>query len=76
MLNQLPNRDLWLASTWKQLDAYHQQKIFGVPCPAPPGTTMLRSQLRFTQTYTSCIDQLWMFALSAAMSFVVVGADC
>jgi hypothetical protein len=36
-------------------------------------------ELRFAQTYASCIDQPCMrlfFALSAAMSFVVMGADC
>jgi hypothetical protein len=35
--------DLWLASEWTQLDARQQQSIFGVPCPAPPGATVLRS---------------------------------
>jgi hypothetical protein len=38
---------------------------------------VLRAQLRFAQTYASCIDQPCMhffFALSAAMSFVEMGA--
>jgi hypothetical protein len=36
------------------------------------------ASLRFEQTYASCIDQLYIrliFALSAVMSFVVMGAD-
>jgi hypothetical protein len=36
-------------------------------------------KLRFVQMFTSCIDQPCMrlfFALSAAMTFVVMGADC
>jgi hypothetical protein len=36
-------------------------------------------ELRFAQTYTSCIDQPCIrsfFALSTAMGFVVMGADC
>jgi hypothetical protein len=104
-LKQLPIWDIWLASEWKQLDAHQKQEVYGVPCPAPPGATVLRShwnyiikpcgtrrarvccdgskraapELRFTQTYASCIDQPCMrlfFALSAAMGFVVMGADC
>jgi hypothetical protein len=89
----------------KQLDARQKQEAFGMPCPAPPGATVLRShwnciikmcgtrkarmccdgskraapELRFAQTYGSYIDQPSMrlfFALSAAMGFVVMGADC
>jgi hypothetical protein len=47
--------------------------------PAPPGTPVLRSQLRFAPTYTSCIDQPFVrlcFALSAVICFVVLSADC
>jgi hypothetical protein len=43
----------------------------GSKCAAP--------ELPFAQTYASCIDQPCMrlfFALSAAMGFVVMGADC
>jgi hypothetical protein len=104
-MKQLPIWDLWLALEWKQLDAHQKKEIFGVPCPAPPGATMLRFhwdyiikpcgtrkarmccngskraalELRVAQTYASCIDQPCMrlfFALSAAMGFVVMGADC
>jgi hypothetical protein len=86
MLKQLSIWDLWLASEWKQLDAHQKQKqnVFGAPCPAPHGATVLRShwiynikpvcgtikarmccdgskraapELRFAQTYASCIDQ-------------------
>jgi hypothetical protein len=78
-LKQLPIRDLWLFSKWKQLDTHQDQNIFGVRCPIPPGITVLRSQVQFSQPYASCIDQpctRLFFALSAAMSFVVMGADC
>jgi hypothetical protein len=43
------------------------------------GSKRATPELRFAQTYASCIDQPWMrlfFALSAAMGFVVMGADC
>jgi hypothetical protein len=95
-LKPLPIWDVWLASEWLQLDSHQKQKVFGAPCPAPPGATVLRSQwnyiikpcgtrnarmycdgskraapeLRFAQTYASCIDQPCMrlfSALSAAM---------
>jgi hypothetical protein len=49
--------DLRLASEWKELDAHQNQNIFGVPCPAPPVVTVLRFQLRYAQTYASCLDQ-------------------
>jgi hypothetical protein len=78
-LKQLPIRDLWLFSKWKQLDTHQDQNIFGVRCPIPPGITVLRSQVQFSQPYASCIDQpctRLFLALSAAMSFVVMGADC
>jgi hypothetical protein len=45
----------------------------------PPGSPVLRSQLRFAPTYASCIDQPSMrlcFALSAVICFVVMSADC
>jgi hypothetical protein len=64
---------------WEQLDAQQKQNIFSIPCPAPPGATVLRSQLRFAETHASCIDQPCMhffFALSTTISFVVIGADC
>jgi hypothetical protein len=35
------------ASEWKQLDAHQQQSIFGVPCPDPPGATVLRSDRNY-----------------------------
>jgi hypothetical protein len=43
------------------------------------GSKRAAPELRFAQTYASCIDQPCMrlfFALSAAMGFVVMGADC
>jgi hypothetical protein len=43
------------------------------------GSKRAAPEPRFTQTYASCIDQPCMrlfFALSAAMDFVVKGADC
>jgi hypothetical protein len=40
---QLPIWDLWLASELKELDAQQKQVVFGVPCPAPPDATVLRS---------------------------------
>jgi hypothetical protein len=43
------------------------------------GSKRAASELRFAQTYVSCIDQPCMrlfFVLSAAMGFVVMGADC
>jgi hypothetical protein len=43
------------------------------------GSKRATSGLRFAQTYASCIDKSCIrlfFALSAAMGFVVVGADC
>jgi hypothetical protein len=40
---QLTIWDLWLASEWKQLDALQKQNLSGIPCPAPPGATVLRS---------------------------------
>jgi hypothetical protein len=81
-LKRLRIWDLWLASEWKQLDTHQKQKVFDVPCPVTPGTTVLRShwnytitpcgtrkvrmccdgskgaapELRFAQTYASCID--------------------
>jgi hypothetical protein len=42
-LKQLPIWDLWHTLEWKQLDAHQTQGVFGVPCPAPPSTTTLRS---------------------------------
>jgi hypothetical protein len=54
--------------------------------PTPPNSSHQNGssqhwqcELRFAQTYASCIDQPCMglfFALSAAMGFVVMGADC
>jgi hypothetical protein len=46
-LKQLPIWDLWLASEWKQLDTHQKQEVFGVPCPAPPGATVLRSHWNY-----------------------------
>jgi hypothetical protein len=43
---RLPTWDLWLALKWKQLDAHQKRNIFGLRCPAPPGATVLHSQLR------------------------------
>jgi hypothetical protein len=40
-LKQLPIWDLWLPSEWKQLVTHQKQKVFRVPCPAPPGATVL-----------------------------------
>jgi hypothetical protein len=46
-LKQLPIWDLRLASEWKQLDAHQKQEVFGVPCPAQPGATVLRSHWNY-----------------------------
>jgi hypothetical protein len=42
-LKQLPIWDLWLASERKHLDPHQKQNIVGVPCPDPPGSTVLHS---------------------------------
>jgi hypothetical protein len=61
-LMQLPMRDLWIASQWKQLDAHRKQTVFGVPCPTPPGPTVLRSHWNYlikpcgTRKVRTCCD--------------------
>ena len=40
-LKQLPIWDAWLASEWLQLDSHQKQGVFGAPCPAPPGATVV-----------------------------------
>jgi hypothetical protein len=48
-------------------------------CLCCDGSKRAAPELCFAQTYASCIDQRrkrFFFALSAAMGFVVMGADC
>jgi hypothetical protein len=45
-LKQFPTWDRWLSLNWKQLDAHQEQNSFGVRCPAPPESTVLRCQIQ------------------------------
>ena len=40
-LKKLPEWNDWLKSEFKQLDQYHEQKMFGEPCPLPSGANVL-----------------------------------
>ena len=40
-LKKLPEWSDWLQSKFKQLDQYHEQKMFGQPCPLPGGANVL-----------------------------------
>ena len=40
-LKKLPNWHQWQMSEYKQLNQYHDQKMFGEPCPLPDGANVL-----------------------------------
>lgn len=40
-LKQTKEWDRWKLAEWLQLDQYYGQKMFGDPCPLPPGANVL-----------------------------------
>jgi hypothetical protein len=71
--------------TWRHGVASPSENYIITPCGTRKarmrcdGSKRAAPDLRFAQTHASCIEQLCMhllFALSAAMGFVVLGVDC